>query len=72
MNLRRFRKDRGLSQEALAHEAGLDRTYVSGLERGIRNPTVLVLSDLAGVLGIEPYQLLLDAEGQGRPSETGA
>ncbi|MBV9251850.1 MAG: helix-turn-helix transcriptional regulator [Acetobacteraceae bacterium] len=41
------------SQKELAHRAGLDRTYISGIERGIRNPTVLVLQDLAQVLGIE-------------------
>ncbi|WP_448188073.1 helix-turn-helix domain-containing protein [Azospirillum sp. sgz301742] len=70
-NLRRLRKAAGLSQEELAHRARLDRTYVSGVERGIRNPTVLVLQDLAGVLGAKPADLLDDAEeGQG-PSPSG-
>lgn len=61
-NLRRLRKAAGLSQEELAHRAGLDRTYVSGVERGVRNPTVLVLQDLAGVLAVRPADLLADVE----------
>jgi transcriptional regulator with XRE-family HTH domain len=58
LNVRRFRKAAGLSQEELADRARLDRTYVSGVERGIRNPTVLVLQDLAGVLGVRAMDLL--------------
>ena len=42
-NVKRFRKARGLSQEALAAEAGLDRTYISGIERVVRNPTITVV-----------------------------
>ncbi len=56
--MRRFRKAAGLSQEELADRARLDRTYVSGVERGIRNPTVLVLQDLAGALGVRAMDLL--------------
>lgn len=59
-NLKRYREAAGLSQEALAFECGLHRTYVSGVERGVRNPTVVVLERLAGPLGIQPWQLLLD------------
>lgn len=61
-NLRRLRKAAGLSQEELAHRAGIDRTYVSGVERGIRNPTVLILQDLANVLGAKPADLLHDGD----------
>ena len=57
-NLKRHREAKALSQEALAFEADLHRTYVSGVERGIRNPTVLIVSRLAEALGIEPYKLL--------------
>jgi transcriptional regulator with XRE-family HTH domain len=60
-NLRRLRLVKGLSQEGLAFEAEIDRTYVSGLERGLENPTILVLSRLAGVLGCEASLLLMPA-----------
>ena len=56
-NLKKFRKAAGYSQEGLALECGLHRTYVSGVERGIRNPTVVVLEQLAKPLGIPPARL---------------
>jgi transcriptional regulator with XRE-family HTH domain len=59
-NLKRYREAAGLSQEALAFECGLHRTYVSGVERGVRNPTVVVLAKLAEPLGIAPSRLLED------------
>jgi transcriptional regulator with XRE-family HTH domain len=49
-NIRRLRVVRGLSQEMLAVDAGIDRTYVSRLERGLQNPTVAVLEKLARAL----------------------
>lgn len=49
-NLRRLRVARGLSQERLALESGVDRAYVSGLERARENPTVDVLDRLAAIL----------------------
>jgi transcriptional regulator with XRE-family HTH domain len=52
-NLRRMRVRRGISQEALAVDAGIDRTYVSRLERGLENPTVNVLEQLAAALDAE-------------------
>jgi transcriptional regulator with XRE-family HTH domain len=50
-NVRRIRVAQGVSQEALAFDAGLDRTYISGIERGLENPTVAVLEQLARALG---------------------
>jgi transcriptional regulator with XRE-family HTH domain len=49
-NIRRLRVARGLSQEVLAVDAEIDRTYVSRLERGLENPTVAVLERLAKAL----------------------
>lgn len=48
----------GFSQEALAHEAGLDRTYISMLERGIRNPTLEVMRLLADALEVKLVELI--------------
>ena len=56
--LRALRERRGLSQEALADEADLDRTYVSGVERGRRNISLLSIYRLARALGCEPHELL--------------
>jgi transcriptional regulator with XRE-family HTH domain len=56
-NIRRFRRVRGMSQESLGFEARLDRTYISGIERGIRNPTVMIVGRLAKALRIAPDAL---------------
>jgi DNA-binding XRE family transcriptional regulator len=56
----RQRMKLGISQEDLADQVGLDRTYVSGIERGIRNPTLLVLLRLAQVLAVPVAQLFED------------
>lgn len=56
--LRSLRKTRGLSQESLAHEAGLDRTYVGGVERGERNISLLNIRKLADALGVPPKELV--------------
>ncbi len=50
-NMKRLREVRGWSQEELADRAGIHRTYVSGVERGVRNPTGTVLEKLAIALG---------------------
>lgn len=51
VNLKRLRKERGWSQETLADEAGLDRTYISGIERKVKNPTITVVERVAAALG---------------------
>ena len=58
-NLRHARQAKGWSQEDLALTAGVDRTYVSGVERGVRNPTVSVLWQLSSALQIEVAVLFL-------------
>lgn len=57
-NIRSLRKGVGLSQEDLAFECDIDRTYISKVERGIANPSLLVLNRLAEVLGVEIKDLL--------------
>lgn len=61
-NLRALREARGLSQEALADKAGLDRTYVSSCERGERNVTLATLERLVGALEVNAEALLADGE----------
>ncbi|MGX1589003.1 helix-turn-helix domain-containing protein [Brevundimonas diminuta] len=56
-NVRRLRKSRGLSQEALAGEAGLAMRHLGRIERGEGNPTVAVLVKLAEVLRVNPADL---------------
>ena len=57
-NLRRLRTARGLSQESLAVDADVDRTYVSGIERGTFNPTLDLLERLAAALGVDLVDLV--------------
>jgi len=59
-----LRDDVHLSQEALAHEAGLHRTYISQIERGIKSPTVRVLFDLSAALRVSPSQIVKQLEGK--------
>lgn len=59
-NLKRFRQELGLSQEEFAFKAGLHRTYISGIERGVRNPTVVVLEVIATALKVPTASLLED------------
>ena len=56
-NIRRLRVARELSQESLAVDAGIDRTYVSRLEREIENPTIAILEKLAAALDVEIVEL---------------
>ena len=58
MNVKRLRKERGWSQEALADAAGLDRTYISGIERVVKNPTISVVERVASALECTLGELL--------------
>ena len=58
VNVRHYRKLKGMTQEQLAVEAGMERSYVSDLERGTRNPSVMALGRLADALGVRPDALL--------------
>lgn len=55
--LRFFRLEKKMSQESFADLTNLDRTYISGLERGKRNPSYLILKRIAEVLSIKPQDL---------------
>lgn len=58
VNVRHYRKLKDMTQERLALDAGMERSYVSDLERGMRNPSVRALGRLAEALGVEPGLLL--------------
>jgi transcriptional regulator with XRE-family HTH domain len=57
LNVRGLRQGRGLSQEAMALEAEIDRTYASQIERGVGNPSLKVICALAEVLKVHPNTL---------------
>lgn len=61
-NVRKQRQSRGWSQEQLALEAGMKRSYLSELERGLRNPSVRALGRLAEALKVPPDSLLRIAD----------
>lgn len=61
--IRELRTARGWSQEELGDRSGLDRTYVSGVERGVRNPTVSVLESLANGLEVRIADLFDQGSG---------
>lgn len=56
--LRKIRLEKGMSQGDIAKKLGVHRSYISGVERGIRNPTVKNLERLADALGVDPRNLL--------------
>jgi transcriptional regulator with XRE-family HTH domain len=59
-NVRRLRQKRKMTQEQLAHEAEIDLTYVGGIERGRRNPSLLVLARIAAALSVKITDLVAD------------
>jgi transcriptional regulator with XRE-family HTH domain len=69
-NLRRLRVKRALSQEALAVDAGVDRSYVGRIERGVENPTVETLDRLAKALEVPAAELLSVPKSTEKPPPT--
>ena len=57
-NFARIRREKGLTQEEVADRSGFGQQYLSGLERGRRNPTVVSLYEIAQALGVSPLDLL--------------
>jgi transcriptional regulator with XRE-family HTH domain len=58
LNVRKRREEKELTQEALAELANLDPTYISGIERGMRNPSVLSVLRIAKALGVTTSKLM--------------
>jgi transcriptional regulator with XRE-family HTH domain len=59
-NIRRLRQEKGLTQEQLAFEAEIDLTYEGGIERGKRNPSLLVMARISEALSVPLVKLLSD------------
>jgi transcriptional regulator with XRE-family HTH domain len=59
-NVRRLRQQKGLTQEKLAFDAEIDLTYLGGIERGRRNPSLLVMARIAEALSVSLQKLLVD------------
>lgn len=66
LNLKKLREEQGYSQESFADHCGLHRTYISGIERGVRNPTVLILDKIAKGLKVPTGVLLDEAKSAGK------
>lgn len=62
--LQRYRKRLGVSQEELAFRAGVDRTFVSRIERGIRQPTITTIIGLGSALGVSAAELVREVEAE--------
>jgi transcriptional regulator with XRE-family HTH domain len=58
-NLRVLRKQKGLSQEELAFQAGINRNYVGQIEREEKSPTVDMIEKIAMTIGVKPEELLI-------------
>jgi transcriptional regulator with XRE-family HTH domain len=65
-NVKRFREQKGLTQEQLADLSGFSQQYISSLEQGHRNPTVITLYELAIALGVNHVDLVKSTQGRRR------
>lgn len=70
LNLRKLRADKGWSQEELAFQAGLHRTFVAHVERCVRNLSLDNLEKLACALGVEPFRLLINQDATEPPRDS--
>ncbi|HWC59649.1 MAG TPA: helix-turn-helix transcriptional regulator [Verrucomicrobiae bacterium] len=70
MNVRKRREEKELTQEALAERANLDPTYISGIERGMRNPSVLSVLRIARALGVTTSKLMEKVDDNGIPKNS--
>jgi transcriptional regulator with XRE-family HTH domain len=61
-NVKRIRQDTGLTQEELAERSGFSQQYISGLEQGRRNPTIVSIYELATALGVSHMELVRPTE----------
>jgi transcriptional regulator with XRE-family HTH domain len=61
-NLKKLREEQGYSQESFADHCGLHRAYISGIERGVRNPIVVIVDKIAKALKVPAGQLLDEPE----------
>ena len=66
-NVRAYRLAAGLSQEAVAVRMGVDRAYVSAIERGRQNATLLTIREVAQALGVRPADLIVDPALKSKP-----
>ncbi|UXN66780.1 helix-turn-helix domain-containing protein (plasmid) [Phyllobacterium sp. A18/5-2] len=57
-NFSRLRREKGLTQEEIEERSGFSQQYLSGLERGQRNPTIITIYELAQALGVDYLELL--------------
>lgn len=57
-NFARLRRQKGLTQEDVEARSGFSQQYLSGLERGLRNPTIITLYELSQALGVSPVELI--------------
>ena len=60
-NFSRLRRETGLTQEQVAERSGFSQQYISGLERGRRNPTIVTLYELAQAIGVDFRELLQES-----------
>lgn len=67
--VRRYRKEKGLSQEAFADACGIDRSYMGGVERGERNIALVNIEKIIRALGMQPSEFF---KGLDKPGETQA